>query len=79
MQLSLTVSKTSFSAAASTSSGGTSNGGGNGGTGGAKEPTASLQISGRVTNENEYVRLGAFHTLDLEGELGWGGGCVWVR
>ncbi|RSH81591.1 Translation factor pelota [Saitozyma podzolica] len=31
-----------------------------------KEPTASLQVTGKVVNENDYVRLGAFHTLDLE-------------
>ena len=36
-------------------------------TGQNAEPTASLQISGKVMNENDYVRLGAFHTLDLEG------------
>jgi len=28
--------------------------------------TASLAISGRVTSENPHVRLGAFHTLDIE-------------
>ncbi|TIB84442.1 hypothetical protein E3Q06_02353 [Wallemia mellicola] len=27
---------------------------------------AQLQISGRVTSENPHVKLGAFHTLDLE-------------
>jgi protein pelota len=30
------------------------------------EPTASLQISGRVAVENSFVKLGAFHTLDIE-------------
>ncbi|KDQ20760.1 hypothetical protein BOTBODRAFT_124577 [Botryobasidium botryosum FD-172 SS1] len=28
--------------------------------------TASLQITGRVTSENQHVKMGAFHTLDLE-------------
>ena len=28
--------------------------------------TAALHISGRVTSENQHVRLGAFHTLDIE-------------
>ncbi|ORY32575.1 pelota [Naematelia encephala] len=58
VNLSINVTKTTFSPAASTSNG----------TGQEKdrEPTASLQISGRVVNENDYVRLGAFHTLDLE-------------
>ena len=25
-----------------------------------------MAITGRVTNENEHVKLGAFHTLDIE-------------
>jgi len=29
-------------------------------------PTASLHISGPVTSENDHVRMGAFHTLDIE-------------
>ncbi|KAF8138437.1 eRF1 domain 1-domain-containing protein [Boletus edulis] len=28
--------------------------------------TVTLHISGRVTSENEHVRMGAFHTLDIE-------------
>ncbi|TCD68218.1 Translation factor pelota [Steccherinum ochraceum] len=28
--------------------------------------TASLQISGRVASENPHVKMGAFHTLDIE-------------
>ncbi|EPQ59481.1 hypothetical protein GLOTRDRAFT_70959 [Gloeophyllum trabeum ATCC 11539] len=28
--------------------------------------TASIQISGRVTAENQHVKMGAFHTLDIE-------------
>lgn len=32
----------------------------------APPPTASLGISGRVTSANDHVRLGAFHTLDIE-------------
>ncbi|KAI0004881.1 pelota [Russula compacta] len=30
------------------------------------EATASLQITGRVVAENEHVKMGAFHTLDIE-------------
>jgi stalled ribosome rescue protein Dom34 len=30
------------------------------------EPTASLQITGRVVEENEHLKMGAFHTLDIE-------------
>ena len=56
-----TDAQTSFSqaASASTSAGGQEK----------KESTASLQIAGQVVEENDYVRLGAYHTLDLEGEL----------
>lgn len=35
-------------------------GGGSGGKG------ATLQVSGRVASENKHVKMGAFHTLDLE-------------
>lgn len=35
-------------------------GGGSGGEG------ATLQVSGRVASENKHVKMGAFHTLDLE-------------
>lgn len=27
---------------------------------------ATLSISGRVTSENQFVKMGAYHTLDLE-------------
>ncbi|WVO16408.1 mRNA surveillance protein pelota [Cryptococcus depauperatus] len=56
--LTLVVTKTSFSPAASSSTG----------TGQVekKEPTSSLQISGKVAEENNYVKMGAYHTLDLE-------------
>lgn len=30
------------------------------------QSTAVLHISGKVVSENQYVRLGAFHTLDIE-------------
>ncbi|KAI6134958.1 eRF1 domain 1-domain-containing protein [Pisolithus croceorrhizus] len=30
------------------------------------QSTATLHISGKVVSENQYVRLGAFHTLDIE-------------
>lgn len=56
------MTKTTFASAASGSGSGT------GGTGEKKDPTASLQISGQVNSENDFVRMGAFHTLDLEGK-----------
>ncbi|CDZ96995.1 Meiotic cell division protein Pelota/DOM34 [Phaffia rhodozyma] len=33
---------------------------------GSAEPTSALHLSGRVTRENPHVKMGAFHTLDLE-------------
>ena len=51
--------QTSFSPSASSSNGATSQD--------PKNSTATLQINGTVTNENDYVKLGAHHTLDLEG------------
>ncbi|KAF9247321.1 eRF1 domain 1-domain-containing protein [Melanogaster broomeanus] len=32
----------------------------------APPTTATLHISGRVTSENQHVKMGAFHTLDIE-------------
>ena len=32
----------------------------------APSSTAALHVSGKVTSENQYVKLGAFHTLDIE-------------
>lgn len=63
--LTLEVTKTTFSPAASSSQGN--------GQGEKKEPTASLQISGKVVEENEFVKMGAYHTLDLEGKFFLGG------
>lgn len=33
---------------------------------GASEPTAALHIAGRVSQEARDVKMGAFHTLDIE-------------
>lgn len=41
-------------------------GGGSGGGGGGAGQGATLQVSGRVVEENQHVKMGAFHTLDLE-------------
>lgn len=32
----------------------------------SRDSTAALQIAGRVVSENPHVKMGAFHTLDLE-------------
>ena len=45
----------------------------------AQTSTAGLSISGRVVSENQHVKMGAFHTLDIEAnrtvriekEYGW--------
>ncbi|KZT62920.1 hypothetical protein CALCODRAFT_462265 [Calocera cornea HHB12733] len=60
LNLTLEVTRVEFSPGASASTAPTP-GNTTGDTG-----TASLQISGRVTSENAFVKLGAFHTLDLE-------------
>ncbi|VDB85448.1 unnamed protein product [Peniophora sp. CBMAI 1063] len=57
--LTLTVSRVVFSPAAAPASSEST-------TSGPAEPSASLQITGRVAQENAYVKLGAFHTLDVE-------------
>lgn len=59
-QRSYLACQTSFSPSASSSNGATSQD--------PKNSTATLQINGTVTNENDYVKLGAHHTLDLEGK-----------
>ena len=56
MSLTLSVSRVHFSPSASSSTA-------------MPAPSiagAMLQISGRVTSENPYVKMGAFHTLDIE-------------
>ncbi|KZV76133.1 pelota [Peniophora sp. CONT] len=57
--LTLTVTRVNFSAAAAPAASETT-------TNAPVEPSASLQITGRVAQENAYVKLGAFHTLDVE-------------
>ncbi|KAI5449125.1 Translation factor pelota [Naganishia albida] len=58
LNLTIRVKKTEFSPSASSSNGATSQD--------PKNSTATLQINGQVTSENDYVKLGAYHTLDLE-------------
>ncbi|KAH8083036.1 pelota [Filobasidium floriforme] len=68
LNLQIQVKKTSFSTSAAPSSSSS----GNNATGSSatsqdpRNSTATLQINGTVTNENDYVKLGAYHTLDLE-------------
>ncbi|KAH7343822.1 eRF1 domain 1-domain-containing protein [Rhizoctonia solani] len=62
LHLTLRVTKVEFSSSSNSAAGAdaaqTSNG--------PTIPTASLSISGRVSEENRHVKMGAFHTLDLE-------------
>jgi len=58
LDLSLQVSRVHFSPAASSSN--TASGGV------APQGTAMLQISGKCISENPFVKMGAFHTLDIE-------------
>ncbi|KAI4525440.1 hypothetical protein K525DRAFT_261340 [Schizophyllum commune Loenen D] len=63
LNLTLEVSKVEFlSGAAPAGSGPDSSGDPNS----PQSSSAALQISGRVTSENPHVRMGAFHTLDVE-------------
>ncbi|KAH6915336.1 pelota [Coprinopsis sp. MPI-PUGE-AT-0042] len=57
--LTIQVSRVEFSPA-STSQEGAEN------TAGGAVPNASLHISGPVVSESQFVRMGAFHTLDIE-------------
>lgn len=78
LNLTIQVVKTTFdatgssappdpSAAAASSASGTATpevGGVGGGSGGGEG--ATLQVAGRVVEENQHVKMGAYHTLDLE-------------
>ncbi|PAV20930.1 mRNA surveillance pelota [Pyrrhoderma noxium] len=62
--LTLSVEKMHFSAAVSSSNpSNTADGAPNGA---SSSQGASLSISGQVTAENQFVKMGAYHTLDLE-------------
>ena len=60
MNLTIEVDKTFFSPSATTNTESAP------GSGSGPPQNAQLQVSGRVTSENPHVKLGAFHTLDLE-------------
>lgn len=59
LSLTLNVERVHFSPSASTSTAGPA---GNA----SSEGAAMLQIAGRVSSENNYVKMGAYHTLDIE-------------
>ncbi|KAG8692001.1 Translation factor pelota [Ceratobasidium sp. 423] len=62
LHLTLRVTKVEFSSSSNSAAGTDASQPTNGPT----IPTASLSISGRVSEENRHVKMGAFHTLDLE-------------
>ncbi|KAF8328617.1 eRF1 domain 1-domain-containing protein [Cantharellus anzutake] len=67
MMLTLEVTKVTFSPATSApTTSASSTAAAAASSGSAAEPTASLHLSGRVSAENKYVKMGSFHTLDLE-------------
>lgn len=66
--LTLSVTRTHFSPSASSSSapGASTSTSQHPGSGGGEGGGAILQVTGRVTKENPHVKMGAFHTLDIE-------------
>ena len=62
LNLTLQVSRVDFASAA----GGQAGGAEGADASGSGNVSAALHISGPVTSENQHVRLGAFHTLDIE-------------
>ncbi|QRW16020.1 mRNA surveillance protein pelota protein [Rhizoctonia solani] len=62
LHLTLRVTKVEFSSSSSSAAGADAAQPSNG----PAIPTATLSISGRVSEENRHVKMGAFHTLDLE-------------
>ncbi|KAG8796757.1 Translation factor pelota [Ceratobasidium sp. 428] len=62
LHLTLHVTKLEFSSSSSSAAGAEATQS----TSGPTIPTASLSISGKVAAENKHVKMGAFHTLDLE-------------
>lgn len=61
--LTIQVAKVEFSPAAAS---GQQEGGANADPSNAAGPSAALHISGPVIQENQHVRMGAYHTLDIE-------------
>jgi protein pelota len=73
LNLTLQVSRVEFEAgtsraegASDAANGGASNNTTQNGSSSSAETTAALHISGQVVSENPHVRMGAYHTLDVE-------------
>ncbi|RPD67236.1 hypothetical protein L226DRAFT_477554 [Lentinus tigrinus ALCF2SS1-7] len=63
LPLTLAVNRVTWSPSAAP---GAESGAANGATGAVPAATATVDVSGRVAEENPYVKLGAFHTLSIE-------------
>lgn len=66
LNLTLQVGRVDFSSSSAPGSSAPDTSADQGGSSSAAPATAALHISGRVTSENPHVKLGAFHTLDIE-------------
>ncbi|KAF9464435.1 eRF1 domain 1-domain-containing protein [Collybia nuda] len=66
LNLTLQVGRIDFSSSAAPASASESTPTDQGGASAPPPTSAALHISGRVTSENPHVKLGAFHTLDVE-------------
>lgn len=60
MHFSAAVSSTNTPSANATTSGSSSN------MGASSSQGATLSITGKVSSENQFVKMGAYHTLDIE-------------
>ncbi|PVF96482.1 hypothetical protein CPB86DRAFT_507718 [Serendipita vermifera] len=66
MHLTLSVTKTQFAAGSSSNAASSSASGAGSAAGTAAAVGATMHITGRVVEENQHVKMGAFHTLDIE-------------
>ena len=66
MNLTLRVGRVDFSSSAAPTTSTSEPSQDQAGPSGQQSTSAALHISGRVTSENPHVKLGAFHTLDIE-------------
>ncbi|KIJ70070.1 hypothetical protein HYDPIDRAFT_171984 [Hydnomerulius pinastri MD-312] len=66
LNLTLQVSKVEYSSSGAPASAADQTSSGSAPSNAAPATTAALHVTGRVTSENQHVKLGAFHTLDIE-------------
>lgn len=66
LNLTLQVGRVDFSSSAAPAASASESNTDPDGSSAAPPTSATLQIAGRVTSENPHVKLGAFHTLDIE-------------